>query len=66
MIKVLRSPGVHLFICGDELVGSRYFEFLWELAVEVRPRQASVLACVVLAGTSEGTSESKSSSVNFL
>ena len=40
-------------------------EFLWELGVEVRPRQASVLACV-LAGTSEGTSESKSSSVNSL
>ena len=29
-------------------------EFLWELSVEVRPRQASELACVVLAGTSEG------------
>ena len=29
-------------------------EFLWELGVEVRPRLASVLACVVLAGTSEG------------
>ena len=29
-------------------------EFLWELGVEVRPRQASVLASVVLAGTSEG------------
>ena len=28
-------------------------EFLWELDVEVRSRQASVLACVVLAGTSE-------------
>ena len=40
---------------------------LWleELQV-VRPRQASVLACVVLVGTSEGTSESKSSSVNSL
>ena len=43
------------------LVGARYrgaasscFEFLWELGVEVRPRQASVLACVVLAGTREG------------
>ena len=29
-------------------------EFLWELGVEVQPRQASVLACVVLMGTSEG------------
>ena len=40
-------------------MGSYCFEFLWELGVEVRTRQASVLACVVLAGTSEGTSESK-------
>ena len=47
-------------------MGSYCFEFLWELGVEVRPRQVSVLACVVLAGTSEGTSESKSSSVNSL
>jgi len=30
-------------------VGSRCVEFLMEL-----PRQASVIACVVLAGTSEG------------
>ena len=29
-------------------------EFLWELGVEVRPRQATVLACVVLMGTREG------------
>ena len=29
-------------------------KFLWELDVEVRPRQASVLVCVVLAGTREG------------
>ena len=29
-------------------------EFLWELSVEVRPRQASVFTCVVLRGTSEG------------
>ena len=29
------------------------FELLWELGVEVRPRQASVLACI-LAGTREG------------
>ena len=27
---------------------------LRQLIVEVRPRQASVLACVVLAGTSKG------------
>ena len=30
------------------------FEFLWKLGVEVRPREASVLACAILAGTSEG------------
>ena len=29
-------------------------EFLWELGVEVRPRQSSVFVCVVLAGISEG------------
>ena len=43
-------------------MGSCCDEFLWELSVEVRSRQARVLACVVLAGTSE----SKSSSVNSL
>ena len=43
-------------------MGSCCFEFLWELSVEVQPRQANVLACVVLVGTSE----SKSSSVNSL
>ena len=41
-------------------------EFLWELGVEVRPRQASVLACVVLAGTREGLVSQRSSSVNLL
>ena len=66
MIKVLRSPRVHLYICGGELAGSCCFEFLWELGVEVRPQKASVLACVVLTGTSEETSESNSSSVNSL
>ena len=35
-------------------MGSRCDEFLWELGVEVRPRQASLLASVVLTGTSEG------------
>ena len=35
-------------------MGSHCVEFLRELIVEVRPRQASVLACVVLAGISEG------------
>ena len=43
-------------------MGSHCVEFLRKLIVEVRPRQASVLACVVLVGTSE----SKSSSVNSL
>jgi len=35
-------------------VSSHYVELLRELIVEVRPRQASVLAHAVLAGTSEG------------
>ena len=35
-------------------MGSHCDEFLWELGVEVRPRRASVLACVVCTGTSEG------------
>ena len=35
-------------------MGSYCDEFLRELGVEVRPRQASVLACIVLSGTSEG------------
>ena len=34
-------------------------EFLWELGVEVQPRQASVLACVCSCGNERGTSESK-------
>ena len=47
-------------------MGSRCNEFLRELSVEVRPRQASVLACVVLAGTGEGLVSLRSSSVNSL
>ena len=39
-------------------MGSCCDEFLWELDVEVRPRQASVLACVVLAAPRERTCES--------
>ena len=35
-------------------MGSHCVEFLRELIVEVRRCQASVLACIVLAGTSEG------------
>ena len=35
-------------------MGSRCVKFLRELIVEVWSRQASELACVVLAGTSEG------------
>ena len=34
-------------------MGSHCVEFLRELIVEVRSQQASVLACVVLTGTSE-------------
>ena len=35
-------------------MGSHCVEFLRKLIVEGRPRQVSELACVVLAGTSEG------------
>ena len=42
------------------------FRVLEELGVGVRPRQASVLACVVLAGTREGLVSARSSSVNSL
>ena len=35
-------------------MGSCCDKFLWELGVKVRPQQASVLVCVVLAGTNEG------------
>ena len=34
-------------------MGSCCDEFLWELGVEMRPRQASVLACIVLVGIRE-------------
>jgi len=54
VIKVFRSPSVHSCNSGGGLAGSHCFEFLWELGVEVQPQQASVLACVVLAGTREG------------
>ena len=47
-------------------MGPRCDEFLWKLGIEVRPRQASVLACVVLAGTREGLVIPRSSSVNSL
>ena len=67
----LGDPSVEITKCSTLYLRRRTcgfvsFRVLWELGVEVRPRQASVLACVVLAGTSEGTSESKSSNVNSL
>ena len=40
-------------------MGSQCFMFLWELGVKVRPRQACVLACVVLAETREGLESPK-------
>ena len=47
-------------------MGSYCVGFLRELIVEVRPRQASVLACVILMGITEGLVSSRSSSVNSL
>jgi len=44
-ILVFEEANLHVCVCD---------EFLWELGVEVRPQQASMLACVVLTGTSEG------------
>ena len=49
----------HLVFEEANLRGSCCFEFLWELGVKVRPRQASVLACVCSYGNKRGTSESK-------
>ena len=39
-------------------MGSCCFEFLWELGVEVQPRQASVFACVCSCGNERRTSKS--------
>ena len=63
---MFRSLSVLLCIWGGELAGSCCFEFLWELDVEARPRQGSVLACVYSCWNKRGTSESKSSSANTL
>ena len=38
-------------------MSSQCVEFFRELIIEVQPRQASMLACVVLAGTSEGLAD---------
>ena len=54
VIKVLRSLSVHLVFEEANLRVRVCDEFLWELGVKVQPRQASVLACVILARTSEG------------
>ena len=53
MIKVLRSLNVHLVFEEANLQVRVCDEFLWELGVEVRTLQASVLACVILARTRE-------------
>ena len=54
MIKVLRSPSVHFVFEEVNLRVRVCDKFLCELGVKVWPRQVSVLACVVLAGTREG------------
>ena len=38
-------------------MSSQCVEFLRELIIEVQPRQAGVLACVVLEGTSDGLAD---------
>ena len=54
MIKVLRLPSVHLVFEEANLRDRVCDKFLRELGVEVQPQEASVLACVVLAGIREG------------
>ena len=54
VIKVLTSPSVHLVFEEANLRVRVCDEFLWEIGVDVRPRQASMLVCVVLAEISKG------------
>ena len=56
---MLRSLSIHLVFEEANLRIRVCGEFLWELGVEVRHRQASVLACVVLARTREGLVSSR-------
>ena len=55
----LGDPSVEITKCSylylrRRTCGLCCFEFLWELGVVVRPREASVIARVVIAGTREG------------
>ena len=50
-VEITKSLSLYL---RRRTCGSCCDKFLWELGVEVRPRQVSVLACIVLAGASEG------------
>ena len=59
MIKVLWSPKFYFVLWGGGLAGSRCFEFLCELFVEVQPRRASGLAVCCSCGNKRGTRESK-------
>ena len=45
---------VFIFVFEEANLGSCCFEFLWELGVEVWPRQASVPACVCSCGNKRG------------
>ena len=51
VIKVKTSPSFHLCICEGVLADLYCEELLMKLIVDVRHRQTSELACVVLAGT---------------
>ena len=64
VIKVLRSPSVSFLYLRRQTCGFVLFRVLVGVGVEARPRQASVLACVVLAGTREGLVSLRSSNVN--
>ena len=55
-----------IFVFEERTCGFVLFRVLVEARLEVQPRQASVLACVVLAGTRKGLVSPKSSIVNSL
>ena len=56
-----------IFVFKEANLRVRVYDLLLrELVAEVRSRQASVLACVVLSRTSEGLVSPRSSSMNSL
>ena len=71
MRMFLGDPSIDITKCSSLYLRRRTYGFvlfrvLVGVDVKVQPRQASVLACVVLAGTREGLVSPRSSSVNSL